>query len=350
MGIKGLKIQSQMSIFLLSDMWYFLSCAVQGCFIGCQTSLSQAIVLNPDPGGKKMRTVNLLKTLLCFIILMPFNVQAQPVSSSGSNHAFKIVERNRILDLVKSYETELSLTEKDILNLKMEREWLYLKISTIQDQNRLPPEILKASRRELNQEIVAAQTRKKQLIELIKSHGRDIEQLNKMVGHAGGSDLFLPSKTAQGQLRETISSTVETELMESLARAGLENYFEVAVDGPGLVLESVFPILFDPCKFTLTDAHKKFLGRLAGFLKNHSVLVDVTGYTDYRKIRGTKMTNIELSAKRAGAVVHALEKRGMKSSDLKITGMGEYKKCLEKSERCRVLSRRADITIHFTKE
>ena len=139
-------------------------------------------------------------------------------------------------------------------------------------------------------------------------------------------------------------------MKESLIRAGLENHFEVGIDGPGLVLESVFPILFDPCKFTLTDAHKMFLGRLAGFLKSYPVLVDVTGFTDYRKIRGTKMTNIELSAKRAGAVVDQLRKNGMKSSVFKITGMGEYKKCLEKSERCRVLSRRADITIHFIKQ
>ncbi|WP_041273445.1 OmpA/MotB family protein [Desulforapulum autotrophicum] len=297
-----------------------------------------------------MRKVTLLKTLICFIILMPFNVQAEPVSSSDSSDAFKLVERDSILDLVKSYETELDLTDKDILNFKMEREWLYLKISTIQDQNRLPPEVLKASRSALNQKIMTAQARKKQLMELIQIHGRDIEQLNKMIDHAGGSDLSYPSKTAKSRSRGMPPSGVEKALEESLIQAGLENHFEVAVEGPGLVLESVFPILFDPCKFALTDAHKRFLGRLAGFLKPYSVLVEVTGFTDYRKIRGTKMTNIELSAKRAGAVVRELRERGMKSSVFKITGMGEYKKCLEKSERCRVLSRRADITIHFVQE
>jgi outer membrane protein OmpA-like peptidoglycan-associated protein len=297
-----------------------------------------------------MKKVTLLKTLLCFILIIPFHVRAEPVSSSGSNDAFIVVERDRLLDLVKTYETELELTDRDILNLKMEREWLYLKIAMIQDQNRLPPEVLTESRNLLTQKIVAAQTRKNQLMALVQTHGSDVEQLNKTMGHAGGSDLFFPSKTARVGSRGNTPSGVEKALEAGLIQAGLENYLEISVDGPGLVMESVFPILFDPCKFTLTDAHKRFLARLAEFLKPYRVLVDVTGFTDYRKIRGTKMTNIELSAKRAGAVVRELGKNGMNASDLKITGMGEYKKCLEKSERCRVLSRRADITIHFIKE
>ena len=116
-----------------------------------------------------MKKVNLLKTLICFIIIMPFNVRAEPVFSSGSNDAFNVVERDRVQDLVKIYETELDLTDKDILNFKMEREWLYLKISMIQDQNREPPGALKESRTYLTQKIAAAQTRKSQLKALIQS-------------------------------------------------------------------------------------------------------------------------------------------------------------------------------------
>ncbi len=294
-----------------------------------------------------MKKVNLFIPLICFIIIMPFMVRAEPVASSFSSAPFKRVEREQIQALVETYEMQLALTDRDISNLEMEREWLSLKISRIQDQGRQPFGGLNEAARDLTRKIAAAQKRKNQLMGLIQAHRRDIEQSSRTMDQAGRSEDSLPSKTAGTLPVEIPPSNAEKALKESLVRAGLENYLEVSVDAPGLVAESVFPILFDTGKFNLTEAHKRFLNRLASFLKAHPVLVEVTGFTDYRKIRGTKMTNIELSAKRAGAVVQELRKNGMKASVFKVTGMGEYKKCLEKSERCRVLSRRADISIHF---
>lgn len=297
-----------------------------------------------------MKKINYLKILfyfMSFIVMVPFHLLAEPVSSPDNKGSFPVVERDTVHDMVREYETELESLNNELLNLKRDREWLYLKISSIQDQNRFPPQVLIESRINLTQKIVAAQKRKNRLLEFIQTHKGSIDQLNRQIENNGASGFFALPETSNNTSHGLTAAGLETELKKKISQAGLENQVEVERNPSGLVMRTVFPILFDSCKYTITGEYKKFLGQLADLLKPYEVFINVEGFTDYIKIKGNQMTNIELSAKRAGAVVRELENFGMKSSIFKITGNGEYKKCLEKSNRCRVLSRRADIIIHF---
>jgi outer membrane protein OmpA-like peptidoglycan-associated protein len=196
------------------------------------------------------------------------------------------------------------------------------------------------------------------LLEFIQTHNADLDQLKRKLNSASGSNFASSPKTAEATSNGAATAGFEQELRDALLKAGLDarfDLFDLAPGDSGILMETNVPILFDTCKFTLADEHRKFLSQLAEFLKPYQVppyrvSIDVEGFSDYRKIKGKKMTNIELSAKRAGAVVAELKKGGMKPSIFKITGMGEYKRCLEKSDRCRWLSRRADIAIHFVKK
>lgn len=126
-----------------------------------------------------MKKVNIVKILFCFVIILPLNAWYEPVSSFAGKGAFPIIERDVVNDQVKEYETQLEFIENDILNLKLEQEWLYLKISNIHDQNRLPPQELKESRKALTQKIAAAQAIKNRLLEFIQGHNADMEQLKR---------------------------------------------------------------------------------------------------------------------------------------------------------------------------
>ena len=203
------------------------------------------------------------------------------------------------------------------------------------------------SRINLTKKIVAAQKRKNRLVEFIQTHKNSIDQLNRQIENNNGSGFFSLPEASDSKPSGLTAAGIETELQKKIRQAGLENQVEVERTPSGLVMRTVFPILFDSCKYTITGEYKNFLGQLAGLLKPYEVFINVEGFTDYIKIRGGQMTNIELSAKRAGAVIRELKNFGMKSSIFKITGSGEYKKCLERTKRCRVLSRRADIIIHF---
>ena len=297
----------------------------------------------------------MIRALFCFTIILPFNAWGEPVSSFSGKGLFPIIERDMINDQVKEYEAQLEIIENDILNLKMEQEWLYLKISAIQEQNRLPPQAFKESRRELNQKIAAAQAKKNRLVEFIQAHNADMEELKRKINNIGTAELVPPSSTPEersaGEERSvrSVISDFEQELRDKLVKTGLDTRVEVSMDDSGLVMKSTVPILFDTYKFSLADEHRNFLAQLADFLKPYQVSIDVNGFSDYRKIKGGQMTNIELSAKRAGAVVTELKKRGMKPSIFKVAGMGEYKHCLEKNDKCRWLSRRADIIVRFVK-
>lgn len=80
-------------------------------------------------------------------------------------------------------------------------------------------------------------------------------------------------------------------------------------------------LLFDFNKSTIKSSSFRILNKLAEELKNdESLMVDVTGHAD---AIGTPEYNKDLSVRRANAVKTYLLNRGVKSQQVKATGMGE---------------------------
>ena len=295
---------------------------------------------------KQITLLNAAFYLLIFLFIMPFHSFAGPVSSYSKN-AFPVIERDTTHDTIREYETQLDFLNSELLNLRMDREWICLKIARIQDQNRLIPQRLKEYRINLTKKIIGAVKNKNRLIKLIKEHQNSIKQLNRQINNVKDLDFFHSQAPLDKASQEFPTANLEKKLQSQIEKAKLQNAVEMIHDDSGLILKTTFPILFDSCQYTMKNEYKIFSSKLAFLLKHYDLFIDIQGFTDDIKIKGNYMTNIELSAKRAGAVVRELQKNGMKDSIFKITGMGEYRKCVKNRVICRALSRRVDITVHF---
>jgi len=295
-----------------------------------------------------MKPRNPVFFLLISLFFLPVISFSEPVSSNTNQEAFPVIERDTTQDTIHTYETKLGFLNNDILDLKMEREWLCLKIARIQNQNRIVPQVLIDSRINLTKKIVSAIKNKNKLHQLINKHKNSIKQLNQHINTVDDLESF--HSKAEGGVTPQKFPTVnlEKELEQQIAATNLQNAVKIIHDDDsGLILKTTFPILFDSCQYTLKGEYKNFCDKLASLLKPYDLFINVKGFTDDIKIKGSFMTNIELSAKRALAVVRELKRHGMKDSIFKIAGMGEYRKCVENRKICRALSRRVDITVHF---
>lgn len=296
-----------------------------------------------------MKTTTIFtKVIFClaiFGLLSPPKAFCEPVSSD-SGKVFPIIERDTTHDTVREYEAELDMLNEDLLRLKADKEWLYLKIFRIQDQNRIVPQDLKESRINLTRKIAVVLKKKERVIQLIRKHRGVIRDLNRKIDpNVGFNSLY--SKDLAGYYPIGDPNMNGGDLHHKIAQAGLQNYIEVVQDESGVFLKTASPILFASGSSKVTDPYRSFLRRLASFLAPYEVFINVDGYTDRVKFKDKSMTNMELSAKRAGAVIQVLTKYGMKPSIFKLNGMGQYPLCNENSAHCRILSRRADIRVYF---
>lgn len=124
---------------------------------------------------------------------------------------------------------------------------------------------------------------------------------------------------------------------------------EVNPETHGLVLES--GLLFGPGSATLTARGKQVLGRLRAELQKPEYadqLISVEGHTDAAPIKRSKhKSNWDLSAKRALAVLHYLEKQGISPQRLAFAGFGPYRPLDEgKSKQSFARNRRVEIVLY----
>ncbi len=98
---------------------------------------------------------------------------------------------------------------------------------------------------------------------------------------------------------------------------------EPIATGKDAVRETLNNIFFESGRYDLADKSRTELDRLADFLKtNPTVKIEIAGHTDDQ---GEAATNLNLSKKRAQAVVDYLAKAGIDVGRIQATGYGETK-------------------------
>ena len=119
---------------------------------------------------------------------------------------------------------------------------------------------------------------------------------------------------------------VEVEKIVKSAPEIIEKIIEVPVEvekNPSIVLCELFnSIYFDFDKADIKPESETVLNKISDIIKGDTLRGRylITGYTDSK---GNDLYNIELSRKRAAAIVDALEKRGVPSAIIKSRGVGK---------------------------
>ncbi len=110
---------------------------------------------------------------------------------------------------------------------------------------------------------------------------------------------------------QTIPLDVQLRLAESIREEVEEGLVEVEHTGEGTILRIKGEVAFASGSATIKPRFRKILDRLAGFVKDEDVLLEVGGHTDNVPVRpGAPFTsNYDLSARRAVAVVEYWRKR-----------------------------------------
>lgn len=169
---------------------------------------------------------------------------------------------------------------------------------------------------------------------------------------------------------ETLQRRLENLLAERNHLTGMRNPLSESANRQFADLEKKYPgfefdpetgvcklpndILFDTGKDDLRGEAEQLLGDVARILNSGDAVqlnILVAGHTDDRPVKhaSTKARhpdNWYLSAHRSIAVVHALEKNGIRSSRMGVTGYSSYQpRVAQKSEDARRQNRRVEIFI-----
>lgn len=265
-----------------------------------------------------------------------------------------ILNRDAAKDTVKEYQIKVDLINETLLSLKMEQEWMDLKLLHIREQDRIAPQVLVESRKKIIKKQLFLQKKKKRLMELIEKHRDVIKKLDDRIKENSGLYENL-SQIGEAEIDETFdershepvysSPDIEKELKGKIKKMDLQDWVELIKDGSGIRMEVRLPILFASGKSTSSESYKAFLKKLARFTKPYQVLVHVKGFTD--KLKSKKISNIELGADRAAKIVNLLVKYGMSPSVFKITSRGEHQKGSHVDKSSLSFNRRAEITVYF---
>lgn len=125
---------------------------------------------------------------------------------------------------------------------------------------------------------------------------------------------------------------------------------EVNPETKGVVLES--GVLFPPGKAELRPEGKQVLDRLVGALngpEHRGSAVRIDGHTDDQPIQRSKdknQSNWDLSARRALAVVHYLEEKGIDAARMSFAGFGPHRPYVPGTDdKARSKNRRVEIVV-----
>ena len=118
-------------------------------------------------------------------------------------------------------------------------------------------------------------------------------------------------------------------------------YLQPIDTGKVMVLKNVF---FDFDKYTLKPESKVELEKLVSFLvQNEEITIEIGGHTDST---GNRQYNLDLSAKRAGAVMKYLATRGIAPERMTARGYGFSKPVASnRTEEGRALNRRTEVKV-----
>lgn len=147
------------------------------------------------------------------------------------------------------------------------------------------------------------------------------------------------------KLLDDTKHTIETSLKDQIAKKIFE--IETMEDRVKMVFKDT--ILFSPGSLKINENGKKVLRKIASSIqKNKGKYIRIEGHTDNTPANKPNLTNWDLSAARAIAVVRFLEEVGLNSSKLSAIAYGASRPVASnETEAGRMKNRRIEIVLYF---
>ena len=232
----------------------------------------------------------------------------------------------RVLPDNMGYGEQLSFIKSEIKAVEDDLQWLSGRIKTLQDHGRFVPQRMYDS----------IQFKKDKIASLKKLASR-YETLQAPKAPTGkGGKTTVEAKGLEGVLKKQILTSE------------LQDWVDLTTEGKAVRLENRLPLLFSSASAELPKGYEPFIKKLAELVKAFDVRIEVSGYADTDPIKTEKYpSNFELGAARAGAVVRAFVRHGVKPSVCKIQSTGPHRHKAGKTSEWKSLQRHADIAILF---
>ncbi|MDA3787995.1 MAG: OmpA family protein [Desulfobacula sp.] len=252
--------------------------------------------------------------------------------------AFAGTSLEKDIVLIREYQDRISLTSREIYELKENLEWLELKITRMNNfETRVPPHLYESV------------SYKKLRINTLEQTRQSYTDCLKKITSRMPVQKTIPLET-------TKNSSVEQEtenLIDQVKTSGLLDWFVVISDqNPDpktLKIKTSLPILFASGSAVIPKAYDPFLKKVSSFIKDYKVWIVVDGFADEDPIKTKQFpSNLELGAIRAANVVHALVSHGLSPSVFKVASTGEYRfPTARKRSAQKAVERYVNITISF---
>jgi flagellar motor protein MotB len=335
--------------------------------------------------GRMFKRMFFAFILFSLFVACPFDgfagMQVAAGLDSAEGQLSASLKRDVINDTIKEYETKINLLEERLVTIKMDLEWIDLRLVDIQAQKRMVPQELIESRKRLTEQQISMAGERDDLLEMIQAHRLSLENLNRRIqqgkinarqgnlngqsstelfdsGSAGnylaggkGSNIVerdlneAPANFSDSGFKNPMENELERGLAAKINTLEIKDWVELIDDNSGLRLEVQLPILFASGSSTTTDSYDSFLKKIAALVKPHDAFIHVKGGADGSISK--KISNIDLGAKRAAAIVNRLVQYGLPPSSFKITSRGEYQQEPHSDKKSPSLKRRAEITVYF---
>ncbi len=302
-----------------------------------------------------------VKTLFCTAALLTvlmveapdgFADKAKTGLSPDAEQENIISKRDHLKDTITAHGAEIEAIDGLLLNLKLDLEWLELKWLEFEARDIFIPQELIESRDLIREKQNRAARERERLLEQIQAHTLHLKTLDAAMAQTTVQARKSPENgdaepgDAHFTEEDLGPTDFEKELRTRIKAMGIEDWVELINQAPGLRLEVQLPILFAPGQSTLIGSYQGFLEKIAALARPYEVFVHVNGVTDGTKSK--KISNIDLGAQRAAAIVNHLVAHGLPPSVFKITSRGEYPPGSQVDTKSPSLNRRAEITVYFS--
>ncbi len=256
------------------------------------------------------------------------------------------VPQGDYLRLEADCESQLALAKKQCSQeVRRKQE----ELSTLQDAMAALREECREGRQDAEKYRKRVAASRKAVQDLEKTNQRLVERLKKLQKDIEKRQSIISLQSKVIRTLDDTKKTIETSLRKEIEAQGIE-----VEDMQGRIkVRFVDRILFDSGKADLNPQGRKLLKRFAETVRvEPSQLIQVRGYTDNTPIgqalKHRFPTNWELSAARALAVVHFLQKEARLSpTRLSACALGPYRPIADNAtESGRRLNRRIEIIIY----
>jgi len=206
-------------------------------------------------------------TMVAFLLIPVFSFAR---SFSDSEKGILRSEKKMLNKNSKEYKSRILEINENLLKLKMNTEWLLLKILRLEDQNQVVPYNIEKARQNNEDKKESYDNEKKRLERLIAEHKKTIASIDrKLYGPLKNKSSVKKKSVKKGSIKTATKSnsgklsSLQKKLEKKIVSAGLKNWVKLSKDGSRLKLDVILPILFASGKTNISKEYKKFFGKFA---------------------------------------------------------------------------------------